>query len=173
VLKKIFRRKLFLTTPPRRLKNFGQCTILGVQKFFGCEKRLVKKYKTQILQILREHVRCAPAPRYNCPHLHFYFMLFCAPGSHFTHPHLFHLSFSHPRSRRKVPNSAVWTWLKSWRRWSVMVFGLDTSAVICSEVDENNLVCLLLRHFGLFLCWHSLKVIYICMKSMSQFAGFY
>jgi KRAB domain-containing zinc finger protein len=35
-------------------------------------------------------------------------MLFCAPASHFTHPHLFHLSFPHPRSRRKVPNSAVW-----------------------------------------------------------------
>ena len=73
-----------------------------------CKKRLVKKYNTQSLHILRDHVRCAPAPRYNCPHLHFYFMLFCAPASHFTHPHLFHLSFPHPRSRRKVPNSAVW-----------------------------------------------------------------
>ena len=39
---------------------------------------------------------------------HLYFVLFCAPGSHFTHPHLFHLSFPHPRSRRKVPYSAVW-----------------------------------------------------------------
>ena len=73
-----------------------------------CKKRLVKKYNTQSLHILRDHVRCAPAPRYNCPHLHFYFMLFCAPASHFTHPHLLHLSFPHPRSRRKVPNSAVW-----------------------------------------------------------------
>ena len=42
-----------------------------------CKKRLVKKYNTQSLHILRDHVRCAPAPRYNCPHLHFYFMLFC------------------------------------------------------------------------------------------------
>ena len=45
VPKKFFRRKLFLTTsppppppPPRRQKNFGQCTILGVQKFFGHTK---------------------------------------------------------------------------------------------------------------------------------------
>ena len=75
-----------------------------------CKKRLVKKYNTQSLHILRDHVRCAPAPRYNCPHLHFYFMLFCAPASHFTHPHLFYPSFPHPRSRRKVPNSAVWCW---------------------------------------------------------------
>ena len=73
-----------------------------------CKKRLVKKYNTRSLHILRDHVRCTPAPRYNCPHLHFYFMLFFAPASHFTHPHLFHPSFPHPRSRRKVPNSAVW-----------------------------------------------------------------
>ena len=43
VPKKIFRRKLFLTTSPppiplRPQKNFGQCTILGVQKFFGHTK---------------------------------------------------------------------------------------------------------------------------------------
>ena len=108
--KKIFPEKIiFDDLPPhRRQKNFGQCTIIGVQKFFGCNKRLVKKYNIQSLHILRDHVRCAPAPRYKCPHLHFYFILFCAPASHFTHPHLFHLSFSHPRSRRKVPNSAVW-----------------------------------------------------------------
>ena len=73
-----------------------------------CKKRLVEKYNTRSLHILRDHVRCAPAPRYNCPHLHFYFMLFCAPASHFTHPHLFYPTFPHPRSRRKVPNSAVW-----------------------------------------------------------------
>ena len=36
-----------------------------------CKKRLVEKYNTQSLHILRNHVRCAPAPRYNCPHLHF------------------------------------------------------------------------------------------------------
>ena len=36
VPKKFSRRKLFLTTfpPPGRQRNFGQCTILGVQKFF-------------------------------------------------------------------------------------------------------------------------------------------
>ena len=33
-LKKFFWNKLFLATPLRRQKNFGQCTILGVQKFF-------------------------------------------------------------------------------------------------------------------------------------------
>ena len=37
-------RKIFLDDlpppppPPRRQKNFGQCTILGVQKFFGHTK---------------------------------------------------------------------------------------------------------------------------------------
>jgi hypothetical protein len=109
VLKNFFQRKLFLTTsPPPSPKKFRSVYNFRGPKIFGWEKRLVKKYKTQSLQILRDHVHCAPAARYNCPHLHFYFMLFCAPGSHFTHPHLFHLSFSHPRSRRKVPNSAVW-----------------------------------------------------------------
>ena len=29
---------LVTTSPPRRQKNFGQCTILGVQKFFGHTK---------------------------------------------------------------------------------------------------------------------------------------
>ena len=66
-------------------------------------------HEVYIFYVTMSHVRCAPAPRYNCPHLHFYFMLFCAPASHFTHPHLFYPSFPHPRSRRKVPNSAVWS----------------------------------------------------------------
>ena len=100
--KKIFRRKLFLTTPPPSGYHFRG------QIIFGGHKRLLEKYKTQILQILRDPLRSAPAPRYNFPHPHFYFVLFCAPGSHFTHPHLFHLSFPHPTSRRKVPYSAVW-----------------------------------------------------------------
>ena len=77
-------------------------------KIFGGHKRPLKKYKTQIYRILRDHLRSAPAPGYNFPHPHLYFVLCCAPGSHFTHPHLFHLSFPHPRSRRKVPYSAVW-----------------------------------------------------------------
>ena len=49
--KKFFRRKLFLTTspPPRRQKNFGQCTILGVQKFFGHTK--IFRNIIQIFQI--------------------------------------------------------------------------------------------------------------------------
>jgi hypothetical protein len=40
VPKTFFRREIILTTfpPPRRQKNFGQCTILGVQKFFGHTK---------------------------------------------------------------------------------------------------------------------------------------
>ena len=36
-----------------------------------CKKRLVEKYNKRSLHILRNHVRCAPAPCYNCPHLHF------------------------------------------------------------------------------------------------------
>jgi hypothetical protein len=37
--KKIFPEKIiFDDLPPRRQKNFGQCTILGVQKFFGHTK---------------------------------------------------------------------------------------------------------------------------------------
>jgi hypothetical protein len=37
---KIFFRKksIFDDPPPRRQKNFGHCTILGVQKFFGHTK---------------------------------------------------------------------------------------------------------------------------------------
>ena len=47
-----------------------------------CKERLVKKYNTRSLHILRDHVRCAPAPRYNCPrHLHF----FCTLHLHFAH----------------------------------------------------------------------------------------
>jgi hypothetical protein len=43
VPKKFFRRRLLFGRPPppptrRRQKNFGQCTILGVQKFFGHTK---------------------------------------------------------------------------------------------------------------------------------------
>jgi hypothetical protein len=38
--KKIFPEKIIFDDhpPPRRPKNFGQCTILGVQKFFGHTK---------------------------------------------------------------------------------------------------------------------------------------
>ena len=41
--KKFFPEKIIFDdltppTPPRRQKNFGQCTILGVQKFFGHTK---------------------------------------------------------------------------------------------------------------------------------------
>jgi hypothetical protein len=89
-------------------KKFRSVYHFRGQKIFGGEEKPSEINKTPNLQILSDHVRCAPAAGYNCPHPHFYFMLFCAPGSHFTHPHLFHLSFSHPRSRRKVPNSAVW-----------------------------------------------------------------
>jgi hypothetical protein len=106
--KKFFPEKIIFDDLPPSPKKFRSVYHFRGQKIFGGEKRLVKKYKTQSLQILSDHLRCAPAPRYNFPHPHFYFMLFCAPGSHFTHPHLFHLSFPHPRSRRKVPNSAVW-----------------------------------------------------------------
>ena len=101
--KKIFpEKKIF---PP---KKFWSGYHFKGLKIFGGHKMLLKKYKTQILPILRDHFRSAPAPGYNFPHPHLYFLLFCAPGSHFTHPHLFHLSFPHPRSRRKVPYSAVW-----------------------------------------------------------------
>ena len=36
--KKFFPEKIIFDDPPRRQKNFGQCTILGVQKFFGPTK---------------------------------------------------------------------------------------------------------------------------------------
>jgi hypothetical protein len=41
--KKFFPEKIIFddlppTPPPRRQKNFGQCTILGVRKFFGHTK---------------------------------------------------------------------------------------------------------------------------------------
>ena len=113
MLKKFFRTTFFWTTsppppPPPSPKNFRSGYHFRGLKIFGGHKRLLKKYKTQIEQILRDHLRSAPAPGYNFPHPHLYFVLFCAPGSHFTHPHLFHLSFPHPRSRRKVPYSAVW-----------------------------------------------------------------
>ena len=36
--KKFFPEKIIFDDPPLRQKNFGQCTILGVQKFFGHTK---------------------------------------------------------------------------------------------------------------------------------------
>jgi hypothetical protein len=70
VPKKIFRRKLFLTTsPPRRQKNFGQCTILGVQKFFGHTK--IFRDIIQIFQISQNntisHKRICPIFLYYKP----------------------------------------------------------------------------------------------------------
>jgi hypothetical protein len=113
--KKFFPEKIIFDNlpppPPPSPKKFRSVYHFRRQKIFGGHKRLLKKYKTQILHILRDPLRSAPAPRYNFPHPHFYFVLFCAPGSHFMHPHLFHLSFPHPRSRRKVPYSAVWVTL--------------------------------------------------------------
>ena len=45
VPKKFSGENLFRRPPPRRQKNFGQCTILGVQIFFGHTKIFRQSYK--------------------------------------------------------------------------------------------------------------------------------
>ena len=69
--KKIFRRKLFLTTSPRRQKYFGQCTILGVQKFFGYTK--IFRDIIQIYQISQNNTISHKIDRI-CP-----IFLYCKP----------------------------------------------------------------------------------------------
>jgi hypothetical protein len=49
--KKIFPEKIIFDDlpPPRRQKNFGQCTILGVQKFFVTYYKFSKIHKIYII----------------------------------------------------------------------------------------------------------------------------
>ena len=56
---------ILATSPPRRQKNFGQCTILGVQKFFGHTKIFRKHHKIDIIS--RKIDRICPIYFYNNP----------------------------------------------------------------------------------------------------------
>jgi hypothetical protein len=52
VPKKIFLRKLFLTTSPPPRRQIGQCTILGVQEFFG-HTQIFRKHHTNFPDITK------------------------------------------------------------------------------------------------------------------------